>query len=71
MTDPTRTVTDEQWEVIRDAASEHAAELEDRMCEACKRDPNPHRGCKDKEDDANEIRRVLAEVEGGRDASQA
>lgn len=58
----TRTLTDEQWEVIRDYAEEHARITETLACKDCTAE-NGHPGCKEAMAEADAIRRVIAAVE--------
>lgn len=57
-----KTLTDEQWDILAAAASEHAAELLDRICDTCKGE-DKHRTCREKQEDADAIRKVIQEVE--------
>ncbi len=57
----TRTLTDEQWDVLRDAADEYARTTEQQACNACTAE-NGHRACKDALSEAiADIRKLMEE----------
>lgn len=52
------TLTEKQWEVVRDAATDYAEEMERLMCgPGC-----PHRVCRVKEREARAVRKVVDDV---------
>lgn len=57
-----KTLTDEQWDVIRNAADDYARVTETGICKDCTVE-NGHRTCKEDLEEVASIRRVIAAVE--------
>lgn len=60
----TRTLTAEQWDVIRAGAYDMSSYLLEWVCRSCQGQTEQHRTCREKQEDADAIRKAIKDVEG-------